>query len=199
MVSTKSIVLGLALTLSATALPAATTTSKSLTAAQLIAMAPETASCSGAQFPAECADATRAAPAIAKSFTKYGFNTPGEQAALIAIMLFESGNFKFNKNHYPGRPGQGTRNMQMENFNLKYAADIKGSASSPVLDQLNDDESSFGSAAWFLKTQCTPAIAKGLQDGSSKGWDAYLTQCVGTTHTADRDVSWTKAKAQLGA
>jgi len=84
-----------------------------LTAEKLIAIAPKTASCAGASFADECADATRAVPAINKAFETYDITSTGEQAALIAYMLFESGDFQFNKNHFPapGRPGQGTRMM----------------------------------------------------------------------------------------
>jgi hypothetical protein len=177
--------------------PSTGTASKSLTPAMLIAMAPLTASCTAAF--AQCADATRAAPAISKSFEKYGFKTPGEQAALIAIMLFESDNFKYNQ-PIAAVAGKGTRNMQSEAFNKKYAADLKGGAvTGDLMSVVNaSDDTSFGSAAWFLKTQCDASIAKGLQSGSMAGWDTYLTQCIGTTHAPARDVSWTAAKKALG-
>ncbi|KAF1949089.1 hypothetical protein CC80DRAFT_497771 [Byssothecium circinans] len=184
--------------------PSTASSDQGITAEQLIAITPGTASCSGGEFPSECADASKAAPAISKSLTKYGFTTAGEKAALVALMLFESGNFKYSKNHFPapGRPGQGTRNMQSEDFNKKYLADIKGGyadvSGDALVAALSDDEASFGSAAWFLKTQCSADVAKGLQDGSQKGWEAYLTKCVGTTHTAERDVAWKKAKEVLG-
>lgn len=71
----------------------------------LIQIAPKTASCEGAAFPGECADASRAAIAISNSFTKYDIKTNGQKAALIAIMLFESADFQYNKNHYP-EPGK---------------------------------------------------------------------------------------------
>lgn len=83
-----------------------------LTAATLIAIAPNTESCAGADFPEECADASTAATALTKAFNTYNITSKGEQAAIIAYELFESGDFKYNKNHYPGRPGQGTRSKQ---------------------------------------------------------------------------------------
>jgi len=84
-----------------------------LTAEKLIQIAPATASCSGGDFAAECADATKATAAINKAFSTYKITEKGEKAALVAYMLFESGNFKYNRNHFPapGRPGQGTRMM----------------------------------------------------------------------------------------
>ena len=81
----------------------------SLTAANLIAISPATASCSGASFPDECADATQAATALNKAFSTYKITSKGEKAAIVAYELFESGDFKYKKNHFPGRPGQGTR------------------------------------------------------------------------------------------
>ncbi|KAF2252793.1 hypothetical protein BU26DRAFT_209565 [Trematosphaeria pertusa] len=212
-----SILLGCALGLFAAALPvdecstpntnsgAATT---SLTADTLIAIDPKTASCDGATFPAECADASRAAASISKSFEKYSIASPGEQAALIALMLYESGSFKYNKNHYPepGRPGQGTRNMQMPQFNIDYAASLFGSAAvqsagslDGVLELVSKDEESFGSAAWFLSTKCSADVRTGLADATPEGWAAYLTQCIGTTDTPDRDTIWKAAVQALGS
>ncbi|KAF1969023.1 hypothetical protein BU23DRAFT_558055 [Bimuria novae-zelandiae CBS 107.79] len=224
MVATKSIILGCALALStaALALPAPVPQDSepdncpyTVTAEDLTAIDSKTESCdSNAAFAKECADATRAAPAITTSFKKYDISEPGVQAALIAIMLYESGSFKFNHNHYPepGRPGQGTRNMQMSPFNEKYATDLFGAdavaqaqgaggdaALDAVLALVQGDEESFASAAWFLMTQCTADIKTGLASGSAEGWDAYLTKCVGTTHTEDRDPAWTAAKMVLGA
>jgi hypothetical protein len=84
-------------------------TEASLTAANLIAIAPATASCDGAPFADECADATQAATALNKAFDTYKITSKGERAAIVAYELFESGSFKYKKNHFPGRPGQGTR------------------------------------------------------------------------------------------
>lgn len=81
----------------------------SLTAANLIAISPATASCSGAQSPDECADATQAATALNKAFSTYKITSKGEKAAIVAYEIFESGDFKYKTNHFPGRPGQGTR------------------------------------------------------------------------------------------
>ncbi|KAH7564056.1 hypothetical protein BM1_01103 [Bipolaris maydis] len=74
----------------------------------------------------ECADASTAATALTKAFNTYNITSKGEQAAIIAYELFESGDFKYNKNHYPGRPGQGTRMMAMPNYVEKYATSVAG-------------------------------------------------------------------------
>jgi len=180
-----------------------------LTAETIQQIAPGTAKCpASGDFVYECRTAQQAAPYISKSFQTYGLTTPGEQAAALSIMLFESAEFKYNRNHWPGRPGQGTRNMQMPNFNLLYAksqfpaAKVKAAQADngvvSVLNLVRPDQYAFGSAAWFIKTQCSADIRKGLQSGTQSGWEAYITQCVGTTPD-DRLAYWKKSIQALGA
>jgi len=98
--------------------------------------------------------------------------------------------------------------MQSATFNSLYAASIPALApayaevSSNVTAVLNllltDDRYDFGSAAWFLTTQCSPAVRTALQTGSEAGWENYLTACVGTTVTDDRKAYWLRAKDVLG-
>lgn len=61
-------------------------------------------------MPGECSTAAQAVPFITKSFATYNVTSRAEQAALISLMAFESGDFKYNRNHFPppGRPGQGS-------------------------------------------------------------------------------------------
>lgn len=186
-------------------------TTGSVTAAQLTQIAPETASCSGAPFPEECADATAAATALNKSFDTYGIKTAGEKAALIAYTLFESGNYKYSKNHFPGRPGQGTRMMAMPPFVAKYATAVAGAdavatanaaggdpGAVAVLALVNsDDVKSFGSAAWFYSTQCSADVKAGVAAETVDGWHTFLTACVGTTLDEARDTPWVAAKAAI--
>ena len=90
--------------------------------------------------------------------------------------------------------------MQSASFNAQYAASLQlGSAEQggPVelLDALVANETyDFGSAAWFLSTQCGPAILEGLADG---GMEAYMG-CIGTTMTPEREAYWQRATAALG-
>ncbi|KAJ4344173.1 hypothetical protein N0V95_006288 [Ascochyta clinopodiicola] len=186
-------------------------TAGSVTAAQLTQIAPETASCSGAPFPEECADAATAATALNKSFDTYGIKTAGEKAALIAYTLFESGNYKYSKNHFPGRPGQGTRMMAMPPFISKYATAVAGAdavatanaaggdaGAIAVLALVNsDDEKSFGSAAWFYSTQCSADVKAGVAAETVEGWHNFLTACVGTTLDETRDTPWAAAKTVI--
>lgn len=183
----------------------------SINAMDVETVAPETSSCDGATFPTECITATAAAAFIATSYTDYNVTSFGTQAALLSLMLYETDSFKYAKNHWPGVPGQGTRNMQSPTFNLKYAtwlatnapkagitvaevdaANVVGPANVLQL-LLRNNAVSFGSAAGFLKTQCEDSIAEGLAAMSEEGWEMYLTECVGTTVTADRTAIWRAA------
>lgn len=183
----------------------------SITAALLTQIAPDTASCSGAPFPEECADATTAASALNKSFDTYGIKSAGEKAALVAYTLFESGNYKYSKNHFPGRPGQGTRMMAMPPFIEKYATAVAGAGAvatasaaggdaglNAVLALVNsDDATSFGSAAWFYSTQCSADVKAGVAAETVDGWHNFLTACVGTSLDPTRDTPWVAAKAAI--
>jgi len=181
-----------------------------LSTAQLLAIAPQSSTCSGAPFVDECSTADHAVSFINTAFSTYGITTKGEKAALISIMAFESGEFKYNINHYPGTPGQGTRNMMNFPFILQYAASISTlasqippgttatSASDDVKNSVRalvlDDAHSFASAAWFLTTQCSAAVRSGLQSGTDESaWEEYITSCVGTTVTDARKAYWTAA------
>lgn len=149
----------------------------------------------------ECRTATQAAPFISKSFTDFGISTKAEQAAVLGIMAFESLELKFNTNQ-AGHLGQETRNMQSGAFNLKYAQAIPqlqaqlavtGTADlNAVRALVLPDEFSFGSAAWFLATQCSPEVRTQLQTGSVAGWAMYITSCVGT-ELGPRQAYWQAA------
>ena len=99
--------------------------------------------------------------------------------------------------------------MQSPNWNLLYASSLP--SLSPLLPAipatdvnavraliLGNDEYDFGSAAWFLTTQCGPNIRSGLQDGGKQGWEAYVRGCVGATAGEDRAAYWERAKGSLG-
>jgi hypothetical protein len=147
----------------------------------------------------------------------HNITTAPELAALLSLIAYESGDFQYNINHFPapGNPGQGTRNMQMAPYNLLYAQSIPAlatplanittasSAGGLTDDQLDairalvlPDDYTWGSAAWFLTSQCA-SIRPALQAGGQDAWEAYLG-CVGTTATSDRLAYWTRANQALG-
>ena len=67
------------------------TCNSTLSANQILAIAPKSSTCEGAPYPEQCRTAEQALPHIVASFQKYGINSAAEQATLIAIMGFETG------------------------------------------------------------------------------------------------------------
>ena len=182
-----------------------------LTAEQIQSIAPGTANCPGdnTQWTYECRTAAQAAPHIEKSFEDYKIVSPGEKAAVLSLMLYESAEFKYNRNHFPGVPGQGTRNMQSPDYNAQYAqaifssekvqkAQSKGGVVG-VLNALRPAQYSFASAAWFLTSQCSQEVRQGLQSGTQEGWASYISTCVGTTVNSQRLSYWQKSLQALSS
>lgn len=178
-------------------------------AALLISIAPSSDTCSGAPFPSECATASEAVAPIISSFALCNIETAAEQAALLAWMSYESGEFKYNQNHFPapGTPGQGTRNMMMPTFVAEYVQflGLTPTSTDPatVLMMVENDQYGFGSASWFYHEQCSSEIKSGVQSGSQAGWDAFLTTCVGTdadegSGSTSRLAYWQRATVALG-
>lgn len=167
-------------------------------------IAPSSESCDGVDFPDECATADQATQPLIDAFNKYKVNTPGEQAALLSWMAYESGEFRYNINHFPGRPGQGTRTMMMPNYVKMYADSIgiTGADEAEILSNVNAAPGGqWGSASWFLTTQCSDDVRKGLQTGGKAEWETFITGCVETTLDSgekSREVYWTRAAQALG-
>ncbi|PGH00949.1 hypothetical protein GX51_05498 [Blastomyces parvus] len=155
----------------------------------------------------ECRSAAQAAGPILNSFKKYKIESPAEKAALLSLMAYETAEFAYRRSHFPVTVGQGTQNMQIAENNIKYAesldeikdelAKVKGDKAAILDLLLKSDDHDFGSAAWFLTTQCSPAVREELQSGSQKGWEEYLTRCVRTDATGQRKDYWEKAKLAL--
>ncbi|OBT80513.1 hypothetical protein VF21_00827 [Pseudogymnoascus sp. 05NY08] len=184
--------------------------------AQLLSIAPTSSTCASAPFPSECRTAEQAGPFLISTMVANAIYSPPELAALLALIAFESGEFKYTRNHFPGRPGQGTRNMQMPNFNLAYALSLAKTkdaatkiAAGRQADALSDaekdqilalvegDEFGWGSVAWFYNSQCGADVHKAVQAGGKTGWVAYLG-CVGVESGAERDAYWERATAAFG-
>ncbi|KAI9027691.1 hypothetical protein DFJ74DRAFT_617383 [Hyaloraphidium curvatum] len=189
-----------------------------LSVAAVLRAAPESASCAGATlFPSECATAAKAAPLLTRAFARYNISNPAEQRALVALTAFETGGFRYERNHWPGRPGQGTRNMQMINFNLAYARSIPslapavrriaGNRTADALSSsqanatlsllLRNQDHSWGSAAWFLATQCKPQVRRELRKGTAAGFATLLRGCVGVDPVQERMAVWRAVGGKL--
>lgn len=188
------------------------TAAASLSPADMIkVIAPGSVSCPSTE--AECRTADQAAPFIFASLSKYKICTQNEMAAIIALMAFESVDFRYKHNVFPGRPGQGTANMQMANFNLLYAKSIDGIKDkvadittvnglsndrlNAILALVTPDETNFGSGPWFLATQCGQDVRDALKANIDTGFVAYMG-CVGVSVTDDRKAYLTRAKKVFG-
>lgn len=161
----------------------------------------------------ECRTAKQAAPFITQGFYDHGIYDVKEMAAVLSLMAFESGDFQYKRNAFPGRPGQGTANMQMAKFNLLYAQSIpelkekwgavktvdgaSNSTLSDLLDDVTDDKYNFASGPWFLTTQCEPSVRVSLQKDIDAGFKDYM-DCVGVTIDEARTKSINLAKEAFG-
>jgi hypothetical protein len=184
---------------------------------QLEIIAPTSNTCAGAAFPDECETASQAAPPLITAMSKYKVYSPPEIAAVLSLIGYETGDFKYAKNHFPapGRPGQGTRSLMMPNFVLEYAlsnpelvSKVQAITTATTTDGLSDtqlngildlvlpDQYSWGSAVWFLTTKCA-SIRSTLQAGGLAGFQAYMG-CVGAEATDDRLAYWKRANTAFG-
>ncbi|THV00881.1 hypothetical protein K435DRAFT_837116 [Dendrothele bispora CBS 962.96] len=146
-------------------------------------------------FVDECRNASQALPFLNQGFTEYNISSVGEKAALLSLMVFESGGFKYDKNHFPppGNPGQGTRNMMNFPFVCQYARSLPSTSSSPFLQSTDptidicsstsvddstknnilslvlSDDTSFASAAWFYTKSGPDGTGCTAVDGMVEG------------------------------
>ncbi|KAK6360068.1 hypothetical protein TWF730_006222 [Orbilia blumenaviensis] len=175
----------------------------------------------GALAPEECATAAHAAPFITEAFKQYGINTIGEAASILSLMMFETGDFQFNTNHFArpgGNPGQGTRNQMSPNFIVQYAQTFESTDSikpgitpenigeqtdevkNKVLALVLGDDRTWASGAWFYKTHppCA-AVMPALQKTpvSLAAWTQYIQGCIDTP-VADRARNFKLAVEALG-
>ena len=72
-----------------------------------------------------------------------------------------------------------------------------------VLGLVENDQYSFGSAAWYYHMKCSDSVKTQVQSGSQAGYDAFMTTCVGTqadegSGSTSRLAYWQRATAALG-
>ncbi|KAJ2016579.1 hypothetical protein GGI03_005153 [Coemansia sp. RSA 2337] len=160
-------------------------------------------SCSSVSTPDECAPNSRAVKAINAAISKYGVTQRGEIVALISLMAYESANWQYNVNHFPGRPGQGTRAMLMYNFIEQYAqalypseATLAVGSSTEALNNVRalvlNDNDSFGSAFWYLVNKASGYHAKAdkLRSGNADDFKDYIVNGVGAGWDDTRHTIW---------
>ncbi|KAJ2159990.1 hypothetical protein GGF46_002598 [Coemansia sp. RSA 552] len=166
----------------------------------------------------ECASNAEAQPAINRGLRKYKVTARGEIVATIAWMLFETDKWKYNVNHFPGNPGQGTRTMMSWDYVSKYAEELypdefatamgSGDTSgaddetkNKVRELVLSNKDSFAAGFWYLTTQApqyhdSPSM---LRDGNVDDFKDYMENGVSTTWTADREAIWKQVDAQVMA
>lgn len=59
--------------------------------------------------PGQCRTAAQAAEPLIASFDRYNITSAAEKAAIISLIALESGEFVYQRNVFPGRPGQGSK------------------------------------------------------------------------------------------
>lgn len=194
-----------------------------LTEQNILAIAPNSGDCTAASFPDECTNATVATEQINKAFKAYKVWSLGPKAALASLMAFESGDFVYNINHFPGRPGQGTKAMLMFKWIYKFAlwsgfedemTDIVGKPAGNLTDAetatfSNDTMNAiralvlpvnltFKAAPWYLVKQCKREHYEGLVTDGYEGFKNYIELCIEAGDiTEDRTASWCKAVSVL--
>ncbi|KAJ1803404.1 hypothetical protein LPJ56_005896 [Coemansia sp. RSA 2599] len=165
-------------------------------------------SCVSVSTPSECAPNARAVTAINHAISKYGVTSTGEIVALISLMAYESADWQYNVNHYPGRPGQGTKAMLMYDFIEKYAQQVhqteatrvlisgggSDSAKNSVRELVLNDDDSFGAAFWYLVTQApgyhnNPAK---LRAGNADDFKEYVVSGVNAGWDDKRMSIWSQ-------
>ncbi|KAJ1834478.1 hypothetical protein LPJ63_001923 [Coemansia sp. RSA 2711] len=179
-----------------------------VTTAQLDRAFPERASTSGCasitEFTSECATNKQAAQAITNAMAKYKITGRGQVVALISLMAYESNKWQYNINHFPGRPGQGTRAMLMYSFVYAYAkqlypSQVQGawqtSSDNSTMNNVRalvlDNDDSFGAAFWYLTTVAKDfASADKLRSGNIDDFKAYIENGVHTTWDSGRGDIW---------
>ncbi|KAJ2744327.1 hypothetical protein GGI20_003054 [Coemansia sp. BCRC 34301] len=169
-------------------------------------------SCASVSTPDECAPNSRALAAINAAIAKYGVTQRGEIVAVVSLMAYESGNWQYNTNHFPGRPGQGTRAMLMYNFVEQYAQALHPAEATQALGGgmsnetqnnvralvLNDNDS-FGSGFWYLVTKAPGYHAKPdrLRDGNVDDFKDYIVNGVGAGWDSSRQTIWETVNGAL--
>ncbi|RPA98732.1 hypothetical protein L873DRAFT_1844049 [Choiromyces venosus 120613-1] len=184
-----------------------------ITVQQLQAAAPKIC----ATVTEECHPAADAIKGINTAFKNYGLEKLGQKAALLGLMTLESGDFTYNVNHFPGRPGQGTKAMLMFPHIYKYAwsqpdltAEVMRISNGITPDvgfgnmdkiRVEDQKAiralvlpekyTYAAAMWYLQNMCDAAMPRKLADNGFAGFKEYIGACVYAGDvTPDRLAKW---------
>ncbi|PUU83574.1 hypothetical protein B9Z19DRAFT_1038718 [Tuber borchii] len=194
------------------------TTIPDITIQQLLAAAPTICTA----VTEECHPAVDAIKEINTAFAHYRLKTLGQKAALLGLMTLESGNFTYNVNHFPGRPGQGTKAMLMFPHIYDYALSqpalrvevlrisngtalnvtIDNTDKIPVADQkairalVLPEKYTYAAAMWYLWNKCQASMVMKLAEGGFEAFREYIRDCIDAgdvTSGSDRLKRWCSA------
>ena len=177
-----------------------------ITADQVSKFAPGTSACTTSTL--ECTSCQDTANGLNDAFKTYGFTTLGQKAGIIAYMAFESVDFAYNTNQFPGRPGQGTKCMLMPphlyNFAISFpelkpqVESLSPSAAKDGVTYGNYDalfsedttrnqiralvlpnEYTFKCATWFMTSYTAVTCDKTVLDEGLSGFKKTMKSCFG--------------------
>ncbi|KAJ2803145.1 hypothetical protein H4R20_003009 [Coemansia guatemalensis] len=167
----------------------------------------------GASDAKGCVLNSKAVDPINKALAKYKITRRSEVVAVLALMAFESGSWKYNINVSKNQPGQGTfAMMQYPNVYAyakylypskvedKWATLEADTNEDPDSEQMNkvremvlNDDDSFGSGFWFLTNKVEGDYHnndKKLRDGNPDDFKAYCLDGVQTGWDDTRNTVW---------
>jgi hypothetical protein len=170
--------------------------------------------------PNENISCDNALPHIQSAIQQFGLTSPEAQAMYLSTMAFESGKLTYVRNHYPGRPGQGTYSMMMpnnlflfvkDNSNLFSGTQVAGlvtgsyddsndSSKSALLNTLVDPEYAFLPGAWWITKGAALANGCSIDMNSSPSIDqasSFMSQCIGVDPQGERIQAYSAALAAL--
>ncbi|PIA15377.1 hypothetical protein COEREDRAFT_87992 [Coemansia reversa NRRL 1564] len=166
----------------------------------------------------ECVTNAEALEPINKAIRKFGVIERGEIVATIAWMLEETQGWKYNINHFPGNPGQGTRTLMLWKYVNMYAQQVQSNAyikaigsfsndpetaddktKNNVRELVLNDNDSFGAGFWYIATQETDFHNSDtqLRDGNKDDYKVYVDKGIDTLWSDSRGTWWDKVNSAL--
>ncbi|KAI9297648.1 hypothetical protein K502DRAFT_312578 [Neoconidiobolus thromboides FSU 785] len=138
------------------------------------------------------------------ALTKYSITKNEQIAYYLSTVSIESGNLTYNKNHFPGRPGQGTYSMllshnlfefyKMEYKNQNNYNETNDSSKIQLLAYLNQNSLSFLPGAWWMakgaaliQNPSCSSLLKDLVGSNDSKVTQLFTTCLGVDGKARID------------
>jgi hypothetical protein len=154
---------------------------------------------------------------IQSAFKRYNIRSPEARAMYLSTMSIESGNLTYVKNHWPGRPGQGTYSMMMPinlytfvkdnkkifESNPIYSLTIGGeyndennSSKVAIINELIKPEFAFLPGAWWIERGAKIANGCSIDMNASPSLEQatkFISSCIGVEANEARLSAYTSA------